>query len=77
MRVIVTFKNNRSKKVWVKSFLSVPSARRAVAGITKKTRNNVLSSSGEFLKSPRRLQIINAKGMRYGRDVKMMNKKRY
>jgi hypothetical protein len=75
MRVLVSFKNNRTKKVWVKSFLSVPSAKRAVAGITKKTRNSVLTSSGKFAKKTRRIQIFNAKGMRYGRDVKGLNRR--
>jgi hypothetical protein len=77
MRVIVGFKNNRTKKVWMKAFLSVPSARRAIAGITKKTANSVWNRTGQFSKSTRSAKIVNAKGLRYGRDVKGMNKKTY
>lgn len=78
MRVIVGFKNNRTKKVWMKSFLSVPSARRAIAGITKKTRNSVMTGRGVFSKSARGARIVNAKGIYYSRELKRMNKsKRY
>lgn len=74
MRVIVGFKNNKSKKVWMKSFLSVPSAKRAVAGITKKTRNSVLTLSGQFSKKPKYVKIINARGLKYKSELKRMNK---
>ena len=78
MRVIVGFKNNRTKKVWMKSFLSVPSARRAIAGITKKTANSVMNRSGQFTKSTRSVKIVNAKGTYYKRELKRINKrKRY
>jgi hypothetical protein len=74
MRVIVAFKNNRSKKVWMKSFLSLPSAKRAVSGILKKTRNSVMSNNGTFSKSTRSPRILNAKGIRYKSDLKKINK---
>ena len=74
MRVVVGFKNNRSNKVWMKSFLSVPSAKRAIAGITKKTRNSVMTFSGQFSKKPKYAKIVNAKGLKYRNEVKRMNK---
>ena len=74
MRVIVGFKNNRSKKVWMKSFLSVPSAKRAVSGILKKTRNSVMTSSGRFSKKPNSAKIVNAKGLNYKTKLKRINK---
>ena len=77
MRVIVGFKNNRTKKVWMKAFLSVPSARRAVAGITKKTRNSVMTSSGQFSKKARFARIVNAKGIYYSRELRRLNGRRY
>ncbi len=71
------FKNSRSRKVWVKSFLSVPSARRAVAGITKKTNNLVQERSGTYSKYPKSVKMINAKGMRYKSELRRINKKKY
>lgn len=77
MRVSVMFKNSRSRKVWVKSFLSVPSARRAVAGITKKTNNLVQNNRGSYSKYPKSVRMVNAKGMRYKSELRRINKRRY
>lgn len=76
MRVIVGFKNNKTKKVWMKSFLSIPSARRAVAGITKKTSNSVLDVSGKFSKRTKNTAFETAKGFKYGRELRYLNRKR-
>jgi hypothetical protein len=71
------FKNSRSRKVWVKSFLSVPSARRAVAGITKKTNNLVQNTRGSYTKYSKSVKMVNAKGMRYKNELRRINKRRY
>lgn len=65
MRYSVVFENKRTRKIWVKSFLSKASARRAIRGITTKTMN----------KSDYR--IIPSKGLLYGHELRMHNANKY
>jgi hypothetical protein len=76
MRYSALFVNNKTKKIWTKSFRSKSSLTKAVMGITKKTNNRVKTKNG-WTKKPTSMKsflIEKSKGFRYSRDIKNCNK---
>lgn len=64
MRYSILFENQRTKKIWVKSFRSKSSAIRAKKGILKLTSNIPL-------------EMGVSRGSRYGSTIKKHNRKSY
>ena len=79
MRYSALFVNNKTKKIWTKSFRSKTSLAKAVKGIVKKTNNQVKTKTG-WTKNPtslRSFMVEKSKGFKYGMDVKKHNKTKY
>jgi hypothetical protein len=77
MRISVIFRNNKSGNLWVKSFRSKNSAKRAVLGITKKTKNLVADKLGNFSTITRTAMMRKSKGLFYGKHIKTDNRLKF
>jgi len=78
-RYSTLFVNSRTKKIWTKSFRSKDSLMRAVAGILKKTNNEVKTKTG-WSKKPmyeRQVMVEKSKGMKYAKEIKTHNKTKH
>ena len=78
-RYSTVFVNNKTKKIWTKSFRSKDSLLRAVVGILKKTNNQVKTKSG-WSKSPkyeRDVMTTKSKGFKYKKELLTHNRTKY